>query len=83
MLTDREKCPVVDIGLELALAMARLYPEQFKLDPMSRLLGDDATLAALKAGTSRAAIKATWAKDLAAFQERRQAYLIYPANAAR
>ena len=83
VLTDREKCPVVDIGLELALAMARLYPEQFKLDPMSRLLGDDATLAALKAGTSRAAIKATWAKDLAAFQERRQAYLIYPANAAR
>lgn len=83
VLTDREKCPVVDIGIELALAMQRLYPEQFKTDAMARLLGDDETLAAIKVGLSAASIKAAWAKRLAAFEERRQAFLIYPVGAAR
>src|SRR5581483_11605952 len=32
VLTDRERCPVVDIGVALALTAQRLYPTQFKAD---------------------------------------------------
>jgi len=77
ILTDREHCEVVDVGIALALVLQRLYPEKFKVDPMARLLGDDATLEAIKAGKSLAEIKAGWAAALATFESRRQAVLIY------
>jgi uncharacterized protein YbbC (DUF1343 family) len=77
VLTDREHCPVVDIGLELALAVQRLYPDKFKTEEMGRLLGDDATLAAIRAGESRAQIKARWASGLADYERRRKAALLY------
>ena len=83
VLTDRDRCPVVDIGIELALAMQRLYPEKFNTDAMARLLGDDATLAAIKTGLSTAAIKAGWAKRLTGFAERRQPFLLYGVTPGR
>jgi len=83
VLTDRLKCPVVDIGLELALAVQRLYPDKFKTDAMARLLGADETLTAIMAGQSTDAIKSAWAKRLASFNERRAAFLLYPIAARR
>lgn len=79
ILTDRERCPVLDIGIELALVVRRLYPDKFKVSDMGRLLGDDATLNAIAAGESRAQIKARWSAGLTRFEERRRAALIYPA----
>ncbi|WP_414660995.1 exo-beta-N-acetylmuramidase NamZ domain-containing protein [Horticoccus sp. 23ND18S-11] len=77
ILTDRDRCPVIDIGLELALAVKRLYPDHFKVEEMGRLLGDDETLNAIKAGESRATIKARWTKASALFEEQRRAALLY------
>jgi len=77
ILTDRNRCAPVDIGLELALVLHRLYPAEFKVKDMGRLLGDDDTLHAIEAGESRAAIKARWAPSLAQFAERRQTALLY------
>jgi uncharacterized protein YbbC (DUF1343 family) len=77
ILTDRETCPVVDIGIELALAVRRLYPTKFKVDDMARLLGDDETLKAIQAGESLAQIKSRWAAGLAQFEQRRKAALRY------
>ncbi|MSU24228.1 MAG: DUF1343 domain-containing protein [Opitutus sp.] len=77
VLSDREHCAVVDLGLALALTMQRLYPEQFKADDMARLLGDDETIQNIKAGKSPAEIKAGWAKGLAAFEARRKTFLLY------
>jgi len=48
------------------------------VDDMSRLLGDDETLAAIKAGESLAQIKARWAAGLARYEQRRQGVLLYP-----
>jgi hypothetical protein len=45
---------------------------------MARLLGDDATLAAIVAGKSAADIKPAWAAGLANFNARRKAFLLYP-----
>ncbi len=83
ILTDRAKCPVVDIGIELALAMQRLYPNQFKTDTMARLLAADETLAEIKAGRTTAAIKAAWSQRLADFERRREPFLLYPVSARR
>ena len=78
VLTDAAHCAVVDIGLELAVTLQRLYPEQMKISAMARLLGDDATLAAILAGKSSAEIKASWTQGLAEFATRRRPFLLYP-----
>src|SRR5262249_35702629 len=36
ILTDRSECRVVDIGIELALVIRRLYPDKIKIDDMNR-----------------------------------------------
>jgi uncharacterized protein YbbC (DUF1343 family) len=77
ILTDREKCNVVDLGVQLALALNKLYPTQFKVADMSRLTGDDETIKAIAAGESLAQIKARWAAGLARYEERRKAALLY------
>ena len=78
ILTDRASCYVVDIGVELALAISRLYPDKFKVEDMGRLLGDDETLQAIKAGGSLAQVKARWASGLAQYELRRKSVLLYP-----
>jgi uncharacterized protein YbbC (DUF1343 family) len=83
VVTDRLKCPIVDIGIELALAMQRLYPGKFKTDAMARLLGADETLGAIIAGQSTQTIKSAWANSLANFNERREAFLLYPVAGRR
>ena len=76
-LADREHCNVVDIGIELALVIHRLYPDKFKVDDMARLLGDETTLNAIKADEPLLQIKAHWAAGLAKFAERRKTVLLY------
>ena len=73
---------MVDIGIELALVVHRLYPDKFKVEEMGRLLGDDETLNAIKAGESRANIKSRWAKGSAGFEERRRDALLYESGTA-
>lgn len=77
ILTDRRQCNVVDLGIELALAVRRLYPKDFQVEPMGRLLGDDETLAAIGRDESLEQIKRRWIEGLAAFGERRKAALLY------
>jgi hypothetical protein len=44
---------------------------------MGTLLGHDATLSAIKAGTPAEVIKATWTPALEAYEARRQPHLLY------
>jgi uncharacterized protein YbbC (DUF1343 family) len=77
ILIDRDHCPVVDIGITLALTIHRLYPDKFKVEDMGRLLGDDETLNAIKSGEPLSSIKARWARGHAVFEERRRGALLY------
>jgi uncharacterized protein YbbC (DUF1343 family) len=77
LLTDRDRCPVVDVGLLLAKTLHRLYPGQFPLDKIKHLLLHPATLEALRADQSLAEIRATWQAGLDEFQKRRAQYLLY------
>jgi uncharacterized protein YbbC (DUF1343 family) len=77
VVTDREALRAVDLGLTLALTFQRLYPGQFAADKMLPLLTDRVTLEAVKAGKPLAEIKQAWAAELAAFEKRRAAFLLY------
>jgi len=77
LLTDRNACNVVDVGLEIARTLGRCYPEKFDPDQLSRLLMHPPTLEGLKADKSLAEIHATWQKDLEEFRAIRSKYLMY------
>ncbi len=77
ILTDRNQCNVVDVGLQIAETLYRLYPTNFNADKMSHLLLHPPTLAALKANQPLKEIRALWQKDLEEFQKVRAKYLLY------
>jgi uncharacterized protein YbbC (DUF1343 family)/CubicO group peptidase (beta-lactamase class C family) len=77
LLTDRDRCNVVDAGLLIAETMYRLYPKNFEPDKMRHLLLHPPTLEAIKADKPLKEIRALWQKGLDEFQQRRAEYLIY------
>lgn len=77
LLTDRDHCNVVDVGLLIAETLYRLYPHNVQLDKMAHLLLHPPTMEAIKAGKPLKEIRAGWQKDLDEFEKRRAKYLIY------
>jgi uncharacterized protein YbbC (DUF1343 family)/CubicO group peptidase (beta-lactamase class C family) len=77
ILLDREACRVVDIALLLASTLHRLYPKDFDVAKMEKLLCHPPTIEAIRAGKSIAEIRQIWAADLAAFEARREKFLLY------
>ena len=77
LLTDRDRCSAVDVGLEIARTLCRLYPKDFDPDKMERLLLDPPTLQAIKANKPLKDIRAAWQKDLDDFARIRARYLMY------
>lgn len=77
LLTDRERCHVVEVGITIAKALLRLYPQQFSIEKFDQLLRHRATIEAIKAGQEIGAIKTAWLRDLERFKERRALYLLY------
>ncbi len=77
VLTDRDVCPVVDVGLFIAKTLSRWYPQQFNVDKIKHLLLHAKTLEAVKTDKSLEDIHALWRADVAEFQKRRGKFLIY------
>ena len=77
MLTDRDHCNVVDVGLQIALTLGQLYPKDFPVDKIKHLLLHAPTLAALKANKPLAEIRASWQAELETFTQRRAKFLLY------
>jgi len=77
VLTDRDRCDVVNVGLLMASVLHRLYPESFDLDKFNRLLQHPPTIEAIRAGKSIAEIRALWRPDLDEFAKRRKPCLLY------
>ena len=77
LLTDRNACNVVDIGLAIAKTLYRWHPKDFDVDKLKHLLLDPATLAAIKADKSLAEITALWKADRVEFENRRKNFLLY------
>ncbi len=76
-VTDRAAVRSMRIGLEIAALLQKKYPEQFDASKTIVLLGNDATVAQLKAGTAPEQIIAGWATELAEFDQVRRKYFLY------
>jgi uncharacterized protein YbbC (DUF1343 family)/CubicO group peptidase (beta-lactamase class C family) len=77
VLTDRDHCDVVDIGIQMAIILRHDYPEQFELDKIKHLLLDEPTLEAIKKGDALQAIHQSWAPAQKNFEQRRAKFLLY------
>ena len=76
-VTDREAARSVTMGLEIAAVLLKKYPEHFDVSKTITLLGNQATVEALKAGTPVEQIIASWGPELAAFEQVRRKYRLY------
>jgi len=77
MLNDRDRCNVVDVGLQMAKTLFRLYPDDFKPDKIKHLLLHQPTLEAIRTDKPLSEIRAAWKSDFNEFQKRREKFLIY------
>ena len=77
VLTGREFLDSPELGMELASALAKLYPEQFHLEKMLKILSNQAVYSALSRGQDPRRIALDWQDDLLKFQQLRERYLIY------
>jgi len=77
IVTDRERFRPVISGLEIAVALRKLYPAQWKIDSYLRLLANADSLERLKRGDSAGDIVRSWSDSLAAFRKAREGVLIY------
>jgi uncharacterized protein YbbC (DUF1343 family) len=76
-VTDRAAVRSMRIGLEIAELLQNRYPEHFDVSKTTLLLGNEATVQQLKSGTPPEQIIASWAQDLAAFDQTRRKYFLY------
>ena len=77
VLTDRDGLDAPELGIELASALWKLYPADFKLDRIMTLLANQAAYDALVAGQDPRRIAQDWQEGLDRFLQVRKKYLIY------
>ena len=71
-LTDRKALHPVSMGVTIATVLHRLYPNEFDVDKLERLVRDPRTLDAIRSGQP-----IDWSADEATFNARRAKYLMY------
>ena len=77
ILLDRNTLESPELGIELASALHKLYPNDFKLERMSDLLVNQSVLDALGAGEDPRRIAEEWQERLETFVQLREKYLLY------
>jgi uncharacterized protein YbbC (DUF1343 family) len=78
IVTNRGSLQSMRMGLEIAAALAKLYPGKFDVAKMITLVGNAETIRRLKDGEDPASIAARWNANLDAFRKMRAKYLLYP-----
>ena len=77
MLVERNAFDAPELGIELASALHKLYPEQFHMERMIELLVNQKVYDSIMQGIDPRRIAEDWREPLERFQEFRQKYLIY------
>jgi uncharacterized protein YbbC (DUF1343 family)/CubicO group peptidase (beta-lactamase class C family) len=77
IVTDRNQFRPLPAGLEIAAALRRLYPQDWKIDSYMKLLVNADTLARVKRGDNPEEIVRSWAPGLAEFRRARASALLY------
>lgn len=76
-VVDRRALRPVALGIEIAAALRDLFPREWDASRFGALLASRATLARFARGESAAQVAAGWAGELAEFERRRAAALLY------
>jgi uncharacterized protein YbbC (DUF1343 family)/CubicO group peptidase (beta-lactamase class C family) len=77
VLTERNALDGPELGIELAAALQRLYPANFKIGRITGLLVNQAAFDGLMAGEDPRRIAQDWQEELEKFEVVRKKYLIY------
>ena len=77
IVTDRNVLDTPELGLEIASALHKLYPEQYELGKIDTLLANHEVLEALISGRDPQRIAEDWQESLGNFEIRRKPYLLY------
>jgi uncharacterized protein YbbC (DUF1343 family)/CubicO group peptidase (beta-lactamase class C family) len=77
VLTDRNFLDAPELGLEVASALMKLYPADYKPDKLVLLLGNQALTDELKAGVDPRRIAQEAEEQIEQFEEVRKKYLLY------
>jgi uncharacterized protein YbbC (DUF1343 family)/CubicO group peptidase (beta-lactamase class C family) len=77
VLLDRNTFDAPELGIELASALQKLYPNDFKIDRMQELLVNEETFDAIVDGQDPRRISEDWEDRLGVFIAMRERYLIY------
>jgi len=77
VIVDRNALDTPELGVEIASALHKLYPNQYKLDKLDWLLVNKSVADAISAGEDPRRIEENWRDELERFQEIRRKYLIY------
>ena len=77
IITDRREFRPVLTGIEIAVALWKLYPSDWKVDSYLRLLVNASTLERVKHGDSPRDIVSSWNAQLEEFRKQRAEILLY------
>jgi uncharacterized protein YbbC (DUF1343 family)/CubicO group peptidase (beta-lactamase class C family) len=77
IITERARFRPVTNGLEIAVALRKLYPTEWKVDAYLRLLVNAETLDSLKRGEPAEQIARSWMAKLEEFRKGRVRFLLY------
>jgi uncharacterized protein YbbC (DUF1343 family)/CubicO group peptidase (beta-lactamase class C family) len=77
ILVDRNGFDAPELGVELASALHKLYPEQFHMERMNDLLVNQSAFDAISKGEDPRRIADDWREPLEKFMQVREKYLIY------
>jgi uncharacterized protein YbbC (DUF1343 family) len=74
---DRDRLNSPELGVEVASALWKLFPDNYQVEPMDRLILNQATVDAIKSGEDPRKIALSWEPELERYRQRRTNYLIY------
>jgi uncharacterized protein YbbC (DUF1343 family)/CubicO group peptidase (beta-lactamase class C family) len=76
-VVERNALDTGELGIELASALHKLYPEPYHMERLIELLGNQSVYDAIAAGQDPRRIAEDWREPLEKFLQVRQKYLIY------
>jgi len=77
VVTERNALDAPELGIELASALHKLYPQQFHMERMIEILANQSVYDAIAQGQDPRRIADDWREALEKFEQLRQKYLIY------
>ncbi|MFI5112386.1 MAG: serine hydrolase [Terriglobales bacterium] len=77
VLLDRNTLDAPELGVELASALHKLYPNEFDMRQMILLVNDPRVMIAIAAGADPRNIADDWREELERFEQVRKKYLLY------